>query len=149
MPTRMMCTTVAGPISLLMSSTPHMNGDNQFFGIVGRDPTLERIVETIRTAAPSDASILIEGESGTGKKLIANAIRAQSHRGAGLLVHVNCASVPPELIEAELFGSQKSACNSVDGDKRTLLERANGGTLMLDEIAAMPAHLQARLFRVL
>ena len=134
---------------VLMTFIPHINGDGKTFGIVGRDPALNRIVETIRTAAPSDASVLIEGESGTGKQLIANAIHAQSHRGDGPLVHANCASVPPELIEAELFGYQKGACNCVENDKRALLETANGGTLMLDQITEMPAHLQARLFRVL
>ena len=134
---------------LLMSLTPHTNGDSESFGMVGRDPKLRQIIETIRTAAPSDASVLIEGESGTGKQLIANAIHAQSHRCAGPLIHANCAAIPHELSEAELFGNQKGACNCVDRDKRGLIEAANGGTLMLDEIADLPAHLQTRLFRVL
>ena len=117
--------------------------------MVGRDPKLQRIIETIKTAAPSDASILIEGESGTGKQLIANAIHAQSHRCARPFVHANWAAIPHELIEAELFGHQKAISNGVDRDECGLIEAANGGTLMLDEIADMPAHLQNRLFRVL
>ena len=132
-----------------MSLTPHINGDSESFGIVGRDPRLRQIIETIRTAAPSDASVLIEGETGTGKQLIANAIHAESHRCARPLIHANCAAIPHELNEAELFGNQKGACNCADRDKRGLIEAANDGTLMLDEIGDLPAHLQTRLFRVL
>ena len=132
-----------------MSLTPHINGDNESFGMVGRDPRLRQIIETIRTAAPSDASVLIEGETGTGKQLIANAIHAESHRGARPLIHANCSAIPHELSEAQLFGNQQGVCNCADRDKRGLIEAANGGTLMLDEIADMPAHLQTRLFRVL
>ena len=134
---------------VLMSFTPHINGDNESFGMVGRDPRLRQIIETIRTAAPSDASVLIEGETGTGKQLIANAIHAESRRCARPFIHANCSAIPHELSEAELFGNQIGACNCADRDKRGLIEAANGGTLMLDEIADMPAHLQTRLFRVL
>src|SRR6185437_12896103 len=147
---RMMCTAVAEPIALLiMSLTPHINGDSESFGLVGRDPRLRQIIETIRTAAPSDASVLIEGETGTGKQLIANAIHAESRRCTRPLIHVNCAAIPGDLSEAELFGNKKATCNCADRDKRGLIEAANRGTLMLDEIADMPAHLQTRLFRVL
>ena len=132
-----------------MSLTPHNNGDNESFGIVGRDPKLRQIIETIRTAAPSDASVLIEGETGTGKQLIANAIHAESHRSTRPLIHANCAAIPHELSEAELFGNQKGACNCANRDKCGLIEAANGGTLMLDEIDDMPPYLQTRLFRVL
>ncbi len=104
--------------------------------MIGRDAKLRHIIDTIRTAAPSDASVLIEGESGTGKQLIAGALHAQSHRCSGPLIRINCAE-PPELFEAELFG------------KHGLMEAANFGTLLLDEIAEMPMHLQTKLFRVL
>lgn len=132
-----------------MSLTPHSNGDSESFGIVSRDPKLQRIIETIRTAAPSDASILIEGESGTGKHLIANAIQAHSRRCARPFVHANWAATPPELIEPKLFGYGRGVSNCVGCDERGLIEAANGGTLLLDEIGDMPAHLQTRLFRVL
>ena len=132
-----------------MSLTLHTNGDSESFGMIGLDPKLRQIIETIRTAAPSDASVLIEGETGTGKQLIANAIHAESRRCAGPFVHANCAAIPHERSEAELFGNQQGACNCADRDRRGLIEAANGGTLMLDEIADMPAHLQTRFFRVL
>jgi transcriptional regulator with PAS, ATPase and Fis domain len=108
-----------------------------------------QIVEVIRTAAPSNASVLIEGESGTGKELIAAAFQAQSHRAAGPYIRINCAALPSELIESELFGYRKGAFTGADRDKRGLIEAASGGTLQLDEIAEMPAHLQTKLLRVL
>ena len=104
--------------------------------MIGRDERLRQIIDTIRTVAPSDASVLIEGETGTGKQLIAAAIHAQSRRCSGPLIRVNCAE-PPEQFEAALFA------------KHGLLEAANFGTLLLDEIAEMPMHLQTKLFRVL
>jgi len=131
-----------------MTLTRTSNSDRDTFGLTGGDERLRQIIDTIRTAAPSDASVLIEGESGTGKQLIATAIHQLSHRHAGPFIRVNCAAISPELFEAELFGDQKDASNGSPHDHRGLLEAANGGTLLLDEIAQMPAHLQARLFRV-
>ena len=113
--------------------------------MIGNDAKLHQIIDTIRTVAPSDASILIEGESGTGKQLIAEGIHELSQRHLGPLICVNCAAIPPELFEAELFGYQEGAGNGAEHDKRGLLEAANGGTLLLDEITHMPAHLQTRL----
>ncbi len=124
-------------------------GDNETFGMIGRDPRMHQIFETIRTAAPSDASVLIEGESGTGKELIATAFHAQSQRAEGPFIRINCAALPNELIESELFGYKKGAFTGADRDKRGLIEAANQGTLLLDEIAEMPTHLQTKLLRVL
>jgi len=124
-------------------------GDSETFGMIGRDPQMHQIFETIRTAAPSDASVLIEGESGTGKELIATAFHAQSQRAAGPFIRINCAALPNELIESELFGYKKGAFTGADRDKRGLIEAANQGTLLLDEIAEMPTHLQTKLLRVL
>ena len=117
-----------------------LSGDSETFGMIGRDPKLHQIIQTIRTTAPSDASVLIEGESGTGKVLIAAAFHAQSHRSSGPFIQINCSAIPHELIESELFGYQKGAFTGADRDKRGLIEAANGGTLLLDEIAEMPAH---------
>ena len=122
---------------------------SETFGMIGRDPHLQRIIETIRTVAPSDASVLIEGESGTGKELIAAAFHAQSRRAAGPFIRINCAAIPHELIESELFGYQKGAFTGADRNKRGLIEAAGGGTLLLDEVAEMPVHLQTKLLRVL
>ena len=124
-------------------------GDGETFGMIGRDPKMCQIFETIRTAAPSDASVLIEGESGTGKELIASAFHTQSQRAAGPFIRINCAAIPHELIESELFGYKKGAFTGADRDKRGLIEAANNGTLLLDEIAEMPTHLQTKLLRVL
>ncbi|HEU4509706.1 MAG TPA: sigma-54 dependent transcriptional regulator [Pyrinomonadaceae bacterium] len=119
------------------------------FGIIGRDPKMRQIHSIIRTAAPSDASVLIEGESGTGKELIAAAFHFQSPRAKLPLMRINCAAIPHELIESELFGYRKGAFTGADRDKRGLIEATAGGTLLLDEIAEMPIHLQTKLLRVL
>jgi DNA-binding NtrC family response regulator len=126
-----------------------LSAEDGAFGLTGRSPRMLQIVEVIRTAAPSDASVLIEGESGTGKELIAAAFHAQSRRASGPYIRINCAALPSELIESELFGYRKGAFTGADRDKRGLIEAAAGGTLLLDEIAEMPAHLQTKLLRVL
>jgi DNA-binding NtrC family response regulator len=124
-------------------------GETDDFGIVGRHPKVRQIREVVRTVAPSDASVLIEGESGTGKELVAAAIHFQSLRAERPFIRINCAAIPSELIESELFGYRRGAFTGADRDKRGLIEAAAGGTLLLDEIAEMPAHLQTKLLRVL
>ena len=126
-----------------------LGGEVKSFGMVGRTPKLLRIYETIRATAPSEASVLIEGESGTGKELIATAFHFQSNRAGGPFVRINCAAIPRDLIESELFGYKKGAFTGADRDKRGLIEAASGGTLLLDEISETPAHLQTKLLRVL
>jgi DNA-binding NtrC family response regulator len=126
-----------------------LRGDGDDFGIIGRHPKMQQIHAVIRTAAPSDASVLIEGESGTGKELIAAAFHFQSPRAELPFMRINCAAIPQELIESELFGYRKGAFTGADRDKRGLIEATAGGTLLLDEIAEMPAHLQSKLLRVL
>jgi DNA-binding NtrC family response regulator len=131
-----------------MTLTRTSNNDSATLGLIGRDAKVRQIIDTIRTAAPSDASVLIEGESGTGKQLIAAAIQALSHRQAGPFIRVNCAGIPPELLEAELFGYPSGACNGADRDKRGLIEAASFGTLLINEIAHLPVHLQTKISRV-
>jgi DNA-binding NtrC family response regulator len=126
-----------------------LSAGGEVFGIVGHHPSIRQIQEVIRTAGPSDASVLIEGESGTGKELIATAFHLQSARAERPFIRINCAAIPSELIESELFGYKKGAFTGADRDKRGLIEAAHGGTLLLDEIAEMPAHLQTKLLRVL
>lgn len=126
-----------------------LTGDGDDFGIIGRHPKMRQIHSIIRTAAPSEASVLIEGESGTGKELIAAAFHFQSRRGEFPLTRINCAAIPHDLIESELFGYRKGAFTGADRDKRGLIEATAGGTLLLDEIAEMPMHLQTKLLRVL
>lgn len=136
----MTCTAVAGPLAIDMTPSRTLSNNGETFGMVGRDAKLRQIIEIIRTAAPSDASVLIEGESGTGKQLIAAAIHAQSHRHSGPFIRINCAAIPRELIEPELFGYR---------DKPGLVDTANGGTLLLEEVMEIPSHLQAKLLRTL
>src|SRR5215510_13163141 len=131
------------------SQGPHIAGDQRTFGMVGASPKMLAIYRTIATTANSDASVLLEGESGTGKELIANAFHVSSSRAARAFVHINCAAIPNELIESELFGYRRGAFTGADRDKRGLIEAASGGTLLLDEITEMPLHLQAKLLRVL
>ena len=126
-----------------------LGGEGEDFGLVGRHPKIRQIREVIRTVAPSDASVLIEGESGTGKELVAAAVHFQSARAERPFIRINCAAIPSELIESELFGYRKGAFTGADRDKRGLIEAVAGGTLLLDEIAEMPAHLQTKLLRVL
>ena len=126
-----------------------LKGDGDDFGLIGRHPKMRQIHSIIRTAAPSDASVLIEGESGTGKELIAAAFHFQSPRAELPFTRINCAAIPHELIESELFGYRKGAFTGADRDKHGLIEATAGGTLLLDEIAEMPMHLQTKLLRVL
>ena len=126
-----------------------LGADGDDFGLVGSHPRIRQVREVIRTAAPSDASVLIEGESGTGKEVIAAAFHRLSARAHRPFIRINCAAIPSELIESELFGYKRGAFTGADRDKRGLIEAAAGGTLLLDEIAEMPAHLQTKLLRVL
>jgi DNA-binding NtrC family response regulator len=123
--------------------------ESEAFGIIGRTPRMRQIYETIRATARSDASVLIEGESGTGKELIASAFHFQSNRADKPFMRINCAAIPRDLIESELFGYKKGAFTGADRDKRGLIEVATGGTILLDEIGEMPVHLQTKLLRVL
>jgi DNA-binding NtrC family response regulator len=126
-----------------------LRGDDEVFGIIGRSRQMLQIFEVIRATALSEASVLIEGESGTGKELIAEAFHLQSNRAKQPFMRINCAAIPRDLIESELFGYKKGAFTGADRDKRGLIEATQGGTLLLDEIAEMPAHLQTKLLRVL
>jgi DNA-binding NtrC family response regulator len=121
----------------------------EYFNIIGSAKPMQTIYETIESVAKSDANVLIVGESGTGKELIANAIHYNSLRARKPFIKVNCAALPKELIESELFGHTKGAFTGAHADKEGLVQHAAGGSLMLDEIAEMPVELQPKLLRVL
>jgi len=117
--------------------------------IIGRSEPMRNIFEMIEAVAKSDANILITGESGTGKELIANAIHRNSHRAGGPYVKVNCAALPKDMIESEIFGHTRGAFTGAQRDKKGLIAQADGGSLLLDEIAEMPLELQPKLMRAL
>lgn len=117
--------------------------------IIGRSPGMQKVFELLDTVASVDANVLIVGESGTGKELVANAIHYASPRADGSFIKINCAALPKDLIESELFGYAKGAFTGATVDKPGLFEEAHRGSLLLDEIAEMPTDLQAKLLRVL
>jgi DNA-binding NtrC family response regulator len=110
---------------------------------------MKEVVRTVERVAPSDVTILICGESGTGKEVIADLTHAMSSRSKGKIIKINCAALPRELIESELFGSVKGAFTGAHTDREGLFRQAEGGTLFLDEISEMPIDTQSKLLRVL
>ena len=118
-------------------------------GMIGRCPTMVEVFHRIYKVAPADTTVLILGESGTGKELVARAVHEHSARRDAPLIAVNCAAIPDNLIESELFGHEKGAFTGAVGMHRGLVEAADGGTLFLDEIGELPLEAQARLLRVL
>jgi len=122
---------------------------NGFPHIVGNSDALRRVLDIARVVAPTDATVLINGETGTGKELIAEAIHKGSDRSNGPLVKVNCAAIPAGLLESELFGHERGAYTGAVTRGIGRFERANRGTLFLDEIGDLPLELQPKLLRVL
>jgi transcriptional regulator with PAS, ATPase and Fis domain len=110
---------------------------------------MQNVCDMIKRVAPTDTTILIYGESGTGKELVAKAIHAQSRRKEKKFLAVNCAALPEPLLESEMFGHIKGAFTGATSNKEGLFESANGGTIFLDEIGAMPLSIQSKLLRVL
>jgi DNA-binding NtrC family response regulator len=122
---------------------------SEYMSIVGGSRAMQEVFETIEAVAATDANVLILGESGTGKELIANAIHFNSLRAKKPIIKVNCAAIPKELFESELFGHIKGAYTNATNEKLGLIGAAQGGSLMLDEIGEMPMDLQPKLLRVL
>jgi DNA-binding NtrC family response regulator len=117
--------------------------------IVYRDPAMAQVVRMAEQVAPSDASILITGESGTGKELVARLVHKKSRRAGRRFIAINCAAIPENLLESELFGHEKGAFTGAVARRLGRFEEANGGTLLLDEISEMDIRLQAKLLRAL
>jgi len=120
-----------------------------FDNIVGKNKKMQHIFELIKMVADSNSSILITGESGTGKELVAKALHFNSGRKFGPFISINCAAIPDNLLESELFGYKKGAFTGAESDKKGKFFLADGGTLFLDEIGDMPLYLQAKLLRAL
>ncbi|MBA7607538.1 Regulatory protein AtoC [subsurface metagenome] len=121
----------------------------EFEGVRGKNPAMEGIFEVLRRVAPTNISVLIEGQSGTGKELLARAIHNNSPRRDKLFRPINCAGLTETLLESELFGHVKGAFTGASSDRKGLLEIADKGTLLLDEIGDMPLTMQAKLLRFL
>lgn len=126
-------------------STVTASGSSPVF----QSSVMQNVVRTVERVAPSDVTILITGESGSGKEVIADLIHALSPRSKGKIIKINCAALPRELIESELFGSVKGAFTGAHADREGLFRQAEGGTLFLDEISEMPIDTQSKLLRVL
>ncbi len=121
----------------------------QFYNIIGKSPKMQKIFDLIEKVSKVDSNVLIEGESGTGKELVAKAIHFNSPRNKGPFVTINCAAIPDNLLESELFGFVKGAFTGANQSKKGLFLEADGGTIFLDEIGDMSLNLQSKLLRVL
>ncbi len=122
---------------------------NKKYEIIGESPAIKQVKDLIEKVAPTEARVLITGSNGTGKELVAHWIHEKSNRSSGPFVEVNCAAIPSELIESELFGHEKGAFTSAIKQHKGKFEQANGGTLFLDEIGDMSLSAQAKVLRAL
>jgi DNA-binding NtrC family response regulator len=136
-------------LSRVVEELNELKAEGGRFDMLGQSPAMQRIYQVIQRAAPSEGRVLITGENGSGKELIARAIHQQSKRRAKPFVKLNCAAVPHELIESELFGHEKGAFTGALAARRGKFELAHEGTLFLDEVGDMPPAMQAKLLRVL
>jgi two-component system, NtrC family, response regulator HydG len=141
--------TTISDLSLQYHYKSAIRGQYTFFDMVGRHPEMQKIFEIIPVIAASDATVLIEGPTGTGKDLLAKIIHNASERADQKLIKVNCASLPDNLLESEMFGYVKGAFTGADRDKPGRFQLADGGTIFLDEIGDLPLPLQAKLLRVI
>jgi len=137
-----------GDCATVTSSTVDQ-GERTFERIIGNSPALESVLEQVEQVASTDSTVLIEGETGTGKELIAHAIHKSSQRFGRPFIKLNCAAIPLDLLENELFGHEKGAFTGALDQKIGRFETADKGTLFLDEVGDMPVPTQIKLLRVL
>ena len=135
--------------SQMLNSHDRDSSPREFEQIIGNSPALERVLEQVEHVAPTDSTVLIEGETGTGKELIARAIHNPSSRRGRAFVKLNCAAIPLDLLESELFGHERGAFTGAIAQKIGRFEMADKGTLFLDEVGDIPPALQPKLLRVL
>jgi two-component system NtrC family response regulator len=126
-----------------------MESDTTIESFVGSSPAMQAVHETVRRVADTDVDVLILGETGTGKELVARALHELGHRRSGPFVPIDCGAIPENLLESELFGYERGAFTGADRQRHGLLEAASGGTFFLDELGDLPLVLQAKLLRVL
>jgi two-component system response regulator HydG len=136
-------------LSLKYQFNSEIKGRYTFYDMVGKDPAIQKIFDIVPVVASSDATILIEGATGTGKDVLAKVIHSAGARSKKPLVKVNCAALPDNLLESEMFGYVKGAFTGAEKDKPGRFQEADGGTIFLDEIGDLPLSLQAKLLRVL
>ncbi len=140
----------AGDKSVLVKETKILKQKvNKGYEIIGESPQIKKVLETIDRVAPTEARVLITGPSGSGKELVARRLHDNSHRADGPFIEVNCAAIPSELIESELFGHEKGAFTSAIKQRKGKFEQADGGTLFLDEIGDMSLSAQSKVLRAL
>ncbi len=132
-----------------LAALERSGSEGGFDGIIGESPAMRRVLEIVEKVAPSNATVLVLGETGTGKELVAEAIHRHSTRQDGPFVKVNCAALPENLLESELFGHERGAFTGADKQRVGRFELASGGTLFLDEIGTMSPGTQAKVLRVL
>lgn len=136
-------------VDTLLTRRPTLDSDPKDGGLLGRSPAIRSVLQVVERVAPTDATVLVTGETGTGKELVARAIHDQSKRGDGPFVAVNCAALSEGLLESELFGHKRGAFTGAMRDRTGLFEAAAGGTILLDEIGDVSPGVQHRLLRVL
>jgi formate hydrogenlyase transcriptional activator len=142
------CEVSVGDYATVMNAVPDQ-AERAFERIIGNSAALESVLEQVEQVAPTDSTVLIEGETGTGKELIAHAIHNASQRCGRAFIKLNCAAIPLDLLESELFGHEKGAFTGAIAQKVGRFEMADKGTLFLDEVGDIPSALQPKLLRIL
>src|SRR5258706_15951760 len=143
------CRTESSGAKLECCAKESIHSEANFVGIVGQSSALRQVLQLVEMVATSDATVLLLGETGTGKELIARAIHERSRRQKETFLTLNCAAIPSSLFESELFGHERGAFTGAYIQKQGRLELANRGTLFLDEVGDMPLEVQPKLLRTL